>query len=60
MLCFQARLQLKLNFDRQNSLSFTPHLVFGKENESQYSLEASALVYVLVGHLLQMMVVPDC
>lgn len=44
MLCFQAKLQLKPSFDRQNNLSLRPQiLVFGKENE-QYSLKATALV----------------
>lgn len=38
MLCFQAKLQLKPSFSRQNNLSLRPQiLVFGKENE-QYSL----------------------
>ena len=43
MLCFQAKLQLKQSFDRQNNLSLRPQiLVFGKENE-QCSLKATAL-----------------
>ena len=43
MLCFQAKLQLKQSFDRQNNLSLRPQiLVFGKENE-QCSLRTTAL-----------------
>ena len=61
MLCFQARLQLKQSFDRQNNLSLILQiLVFGTENESQdtVSRPLCLCVYRWSRLVLLMLVVP--